>query len=141
MLLDTSVLVAGFRSYTGASRRLLDAVLDRKLTTVASVSLFLEYEATLTRSEHLKASGLSAAEVNDVLDALAEVVRPVSIRFTGRPLLSDPGDEMVLEAAINGGANCIVTFNQRDFVPAAERFGIQVVAPGSLWRQINKEVK
>jgi predicted nucleic acid-binding protein len=29
--------------------------------------------------------------------------------------LRDPGDELVLEAAVNGHANAIVTFNQKDF--------------------------
>jgi hypothetical protein len=36
--------------------------------------------------------------------------------------LRNPDDDMVLEAAVNGRADAIVTFNHRDFAPAAEKF-------------------
>ena len=54
----------------------------------------------------------------------------VEIRFLWRPQLTDADDEMVLETAVNGRAEAIVTFNRRDFEPAASRFGIAVLAPG-----------
>jgi predicted nucleic acid-binding protein len=44
--------------------------------------------------------------------------------------LLDPDDEMVLETAINGNAQAIVTFNRTDFAHAAERFGLMVLSPG-----------
>jgi predicted nucleic acid-binding protein len=40
-----------------------------------------------------------------------------------------PHDEMVLETAINGYADAIVTFNRSDFIGAARRFGISVLSP------------
>jgi predicted nucleic acid-binding protein len=43
---------------------------------------------------------------------------------------------MVLEAAVNGHAHAIVTFNQRDFLPAASRFGISVETPGNIIRRL-----
>ena len=48
----------------------------------------------------------------------------------------DPNDEMVLEAAINGGANAIVTYNVSDFAEAIGRFGILVLQPGELVRKV-----
>jgi hypothetical protein len=36
---------------------------------------------------------------------------------------------MVLEVAVNGRADAIVTFNRRDFGPATSRFGIEVLLP------------
>jgi predicted nucleic acid-binding protein len=48
-----------------------------------------------------------------------------------RPTLRDPDDDMVLEAAVNGQAHAIVTFNRRDFRPAMEKFGIEVLTPGA----------
>jgi predicted nucleic acid-binding protein len=84
----------------------------------------VEYEAVLTRSEHLKASGLAADEVNAILDAIARIAIPVDLRFLWRPLLKDPGDEMVLETAVNGAADRLVTFNERHMAAAARDFGI-----------------
>lgn len=53
----------------------------------------------------------------------------MSIWFLWRPLLRDPADEMVLEVAINGRADALVTFNRRDFGNAPARFGIEVLSP------------
>lgn len=39
---------------------------------------------------------------------------------------------MVLESAINGYADAIVTFNLADFLPATRSFGIEVKRPGSI---------
>jgi predicted nucleic acid-binding protein len=80
-----------------------------------------------------EASWASAAELETLLDALlasAKLVMP--IHFRQRPLLSDASDEMVFECALHGGASAIVTLNQRDFQPAAKRFGLEVLKPGEL---------
>ena len=128
-VLDTDVLVAAFRSASGASRWLLHSALRHKFTVVVSVPLMLEYEAVLTRPEQLAASGLSVKQVNSVLAALAAVANPVRLSFRWRPLLADAGDDMVMETALNGGAQLVVTFNLRDFGSAGEPFGCRVVLP------------
>jgi putative PIN family toxin of toxin-antitoxin system len=129
LVLDTSVLVAAIRSDAGASRRLLLGVLERKVVALASVALMIEYEAVMTRPEHLTASGLSVEDVGVLLDALAAVLEPVKLDFLWRPTLKDADDDMVLEAAVNGGADAIVTFNARDFSPNAGRFGFSLQSP------------
>jgi predicted nucleic acid-binding protein len=123
-------------SDAGASRRLLVAALERRLTLLASVPLMIEYQAVMTRPEHLKASGLSAADVNVLLDAVAAVVEPVRLAFLWRPVVRDPGDDMVLEAAVNGRADALVTFNIRDFVGVEEQFGVAVLSPGEAVRRL-----
>jgi putative PIN family toxin of toxin-antitoxin system len=135
IVLDTSVLVAGVRSPTGASAEILRRVLQGELTMLASVPLFAEYEAVATRPDHLAAAGASRDEVVNLLDALAGWLEPVEIRFLWRPQLRDADDEMVLEAAVNGGADAIVTFNRRDFEAAAARFGLAVLLPAALLRR------
>src|SRR5580704_4496542 len=104
-VLDTDVAVAVLRSDRGASRQLLLAALNRQFELLLSVPLILVYEAVMTRPQHLAACGFSSAEVGHVLDDLAAVARPVRLAFRGRPRLSDPDDDMVLETAINGSAS------------------------------------
>jgi predicted nucleic acid-binding protein len=94
-----------------------------------SVPLALEYEAVCRRSEHRVEAGLSAAQVEIFLDAIIAMTEPVPTHFLWRPQLRDPGDEMVLEAAVNGGADALVTFNVRDYGTAPSRFGVEVLVP------------
>ena len=133
LVLDTDVLVAALRSDRGASRQLLICALDRQIELLASVPLMLEYEAVLTRPEHLEASGLTAEQVREVLDALGI---PVHMNFRWRPRLKDPGDEMVLETAVNGEADRLVTFNLRHLAVAARDFGIRVLRPRDAWQEV-----
>jgi putative PIN family toxin of toxin-antitoxin system len=135
-VLDTDVMVAALRSDRGASRQLLLAALNRQFELLLSVPLMLEYEAVLTRPQHLAASRLRSTEVGRVLDDLAAVARPVRLAFRWRPRLPDPDDDMVLETAINGGASAIVTFNQRDFADAGKEFNCAVILPATALQQI-----
>jgi putative PIN family toxin of toxin-antitoxin system len=130
-VLDTATMVAAIRSDAGASRRLLVAALERRFSLLVSVPLLIEYESVMTRNEHLAVSGMSADDVAALLDTVALVAERVHLAFLWRPTLRDADDDMVLEAAVNGGADAIVTLNRRDFIPAAERFGIQVLSPGA----------
>jgi putative PIN family toxin of toxin-antitoxin system len=138
-ILDTATMVAAIRSDAGASRRLLVAGLERRLTLLVSVSLMLEYEAVLTRPEHLKASGLAVDDIDVLLDAIVAVAEPVRLAFLWRPIARDPDDDMVLEAAVNGRADALVTFNIRDFSRGAERFGLTVLSPGEALRRWEAE--
>jgi predicted nucleic acid-binding protein len=108
---------------------LLDAALKGRLEILVSAALVLEYEAVLTRAEHLRVSELSLAEVEGLLDSICRTATEVTIQWHWRPQLHDPDDEMVLEAAINGHAEAIVTFNRVDFVRGARRFGLKVLSP------------
>jgi predicted nucleic acid-binding protein len=61
----------------------------------------------------------------------------ISRRLTmSRPQGRDPNDEMVLEAAINGRADVLVTYNLADFVGVAERFRISVMHPADLLKNV-----
>ncbi len=66
------------------------------------------------------------------LNAVIDLVEPIDIWFLWRPQLRDPGDELVLEAAVNGRAGAIATFNLRDFARSPERFGIDALTPGEV---------
>jgi putative PIN family toxin of toxin-antitoxin system len=136
VVLDSSVVVSAFRSQRGASYRLLGLVAEHRLVPLATPALFLEYEDVLKRPEQRAVSRLSLAQVDAALSALASVMEPVAVRFAWRPQLSDPGDEMVLDAAVNGRADALVTHNLADFAVAAPRFGLMVLSPGELLKRM-----
>jgi predicted nucleic acid-binding protein len=133
-VLDSDVLVAAIRSGRGASRALLTSALERRYPVLASVPLMLQYESVLTRPEHLAAAAISSADVAVLLNAIAVVVTPIRISFLWRPVLPDPGDDLVLETAVNGAADVVVTFNRRHFEPASSKFGLEILAPADAVR-------
>ena len=138
VVLDSSVVVSAFRSRLGASSVLLGLVEDGRLVPLATPALFIEYEDVLKRPEQREASGLSLAEVDVALTAFAALVEPVQVRFMWRPQLADPSDEMVLDAAVNGHADALVTHNLAHFALAAPRFGLLLLRPGELLERIGR---
>jgi putative PIN family toxin of toxin-antitoxin system len=129
IVLDTSVLVAAVRSQTGASRALLSAALGPQVKFLISNPLILEYEAVLTRREHLLAFGLCISEVEELIDVICAAGIEVRMTRSWRPLLCDPDDEVVLETAINGQADAIITFNRADFAGIPVQFPVVVLSP------------
>ncbi len=125
-MLDTNVLVAGLRSRRGASYRVLQLIDDGRATPVLSVPLVFEYEDVLKREPAVV--GLTAGEVDAVLDDLCAVGDHQSIYYIWRPALRDPSDELLLEVAMAAGCRYIVTHNVRDFA-GSERFAVHVCTP------------
>ena len=134
--MDTDAVVAAMRSPSGASAEILRAARSGRTTLLATAPLCLEYEAVCSRPEHLEAAGFEAGDAAVFLDALVDLVEPVEVWFLWRPQLRDPADELVLEAAVNGQATAIATFNGRDFLPAATRFGVEVLLPRDALRRL-----
>ena len=137
VVLDTNVLVAAARSRNGASFALLAALRLNRFRLLASVPLFLEYEAVLKRPEQLAAGQRNEAMVDAFLDALVLRVEPVHMFYLWRPQLRDAADEMVLETALNGRADALVTFNVGDF-DAAEKFALPVLTPAAFLQRLNR---
>ena len=137
ILLDTDVIVAAMRSPRGASAELLRRIDNGKATMLLSVALALEYEAKCMLAEHRLPAGLSVAEASAYIDGLIAMAEPVTSHFRWRPQLHDPGDELVLEAAVNGRAAAIVTFNEKDLREARQSFGIEVIRPGEALKRID----
>lgn len=136
-VLDTDVIIAAMRSPSGASAAiLLHAKNNPAFKLLGSVPLVLEYEAKCLLPEHWRAAEATEHETLAFLDTLVSLMEPVSLDFHWRPQLRDPGDEMVLETAINGKADLLVTFNLRDYGDAPQRFGIQSLRPADALKRI-----
>ena len=131
VVLDTDVVIAAFRSKTGASRALLDYALQRKITMVVSVPLLFEYEAILKRSRQQEVHGLTDEELERALQLITKTCDKQPPHFLWRPQLQDVADEMVLETAINGRVDMLVSFNQRHLNAAAAKFGLRCELPAT----------
>lgn len=129
LVLDTDVVVAAMRSPSGASAAILRSIRAGHATLLLSVPLALEYEAVCQEAEHRLAAGLSQRQVDMFVTAVIAMAHPVQAHFLWRPQLRDPGDEMVLEAAVNGRADALVTFNMRDYGGVPKHFGVELLLP------------
>ncbi len=109
------------------------------MAILASVPLFFEYEAKCTDPEHWAVAGLTKKQAQIFLDAIAALIEPVKTHYLWRPMLRDPNDEMVLEVAVNGRANAIVTFNLRDYGLTPGTFNIEVITPSAAIRRVRNE--
>lgn len=138
IVLDTNILVAAARSRNGASYALLQALRNRRFIALASVPLILEYEAVLRRPEHLAIGNRTVATTDAFLDAMSQYIEPAHLHYFWRPQLRDPADEMVLETALNGRDDALVTLNVNDFAPASH-FRLPVLNPGEYLRSLQQE--
>jgi putative PIN family toxin of toxin-antitoxin system len=142
MVVDTDVVVAAVRSRRGASAALLASLIEGEATLLLSVALALEYETIALLPEHIMAGESTKTKVSTFLDTLIEIAEPVQVNFQYRPQLSDPADEMVLETAINGAADAIVTFNQKDYRKDSKSiplyFGVEVISPFDALQYLRK---
>lgn len=138
LAVDTDVVVAAMRSPTGASAALVTLLLEGKGTWLLSVAMALEYEAICMLADHRLAAGASRGDVQNLLNSIFDIIVPVEVHYQWRPQLSDASDEMVLETAVNGQADAIVTFNRSDYKDAPRRFGIHLWKPAEALQEIRK---
>jgi putative PIN family toxin of toxin-antitoxin system len=135
VVLDTSVLITGLRSSSGAAAEILRLVLLRKLTILMDYKLACEYRDVALRVEHLIVSGKTQEEVTLLLDMLEAIAEPILVVDRHSPLSEDANDDMVLEVAINGSADAILTNNAKHFREAAIRFQLQLLKPAELLKE------
>ena len=133
IIIDRNVIIAALRSSRGASHRLLRLIDSGKFEINISVPLVLEYEdAGKKIAEEI---GLDHEDIEDVVDYICKVAKHHKVYYLWRPFLRDPKDDMVLELAVSGGCEIIVTYNVKDF-EGVEEFGLQVMTAKEFLRHI-----
>jgi predicted nucleic acid-binding protein len=133
VVLDTSVIVAAWRSRRGASFEIVSRLGRGTFDIVISVPLAIEYDSAIRRNRG--AGDLTEDDAQVFVDYVCGVARRQNIFYLWRPLLRDPNDDMVAEVAVAAGSETIVSHNVRDFV-GVDKFGIEVVTPGAFLRKL-----
>ncbi|MEO6786093.1 MAG: putative toxin-antitoxin system toxin component, PIN family [Chthoniobacteraceae bacterium] len=136
VVFDTSVLVAAARSRDGASFALISSIPSPHFQICLSVSLYSEWQAVLTRTEHLPSSE-TVADAQRFLRFLASQSHLQEIYFLWRPFLTDPDDDMILELAFAADCRYIVTHNTHDF-RGCEQLGTEAITPRDFLAIITK---
>ena len=131
VVIDTNVLLASLRSRRGASFRLVQQLGSPHFQPVISPPLCLEYEDVFRRPG--LAPGYSPQDIGDFLDYFLSQCIECRIHFLWRPHLPDPKDDMILELALAGSAQFIITHNLRDF-QGVDALKIRAVTPDDFLR-------
>jgi len=129
IVIDTSVLVAAARSRQGASFALVSSLPNPQFKFALSVALYTEWQAVLTRPEHLP-PGVMAEGALGYLRYLVSIAHLQDVYYLWRPFLRDPDDDMVLECAVASGSQYLVTHNVKDFLRIAE-LGVTPLTPAA----------
>jgi len=91
------------------------------------LALILEYREVAMRSHHTTVSHFTEDEILSLIWTLENIAEPVEISQKHRPLSIDPGDDHLLELAINGNADIIVTTNLRHIHEPALKYKLQTI--------------
>jgi len=131
VILDTNVVFEGLTKEGSASGLIVDAWLNGLFRPFVSNALVYEYEDVLSRM----LSEVRWQRLQPVLEKLLVQAEFTTIYFTWRPSSPDPGDEHVIDCAMNAGAT-IVTSNIRDFQTARHSLGLRVITPVEFVKQL-----
>ncbi len=135
-IMDTSVLVAGLRSRSGASQELLRLLRSGRWTLVLSNTVAGEYHEILHREA--AAIQLTHPEVDEYLDVLCALAEQRILLTEWQPAAADPDDEPFIQPAREAEVVYLGTHNVRH-VAAAEGFGTRVVRPAEFLKLIRQQ--
>jgi len=138
ILIDTNVLLSALFSNKGQSYRLIE-LLGMKAQkgvrfNIISVPLALEFEEVLLRPKNReKYDYFTQEEISLIISDIVAVSHRTKLHFLWRPFLKDSFDDRVLETAVNGQANAIITYNTKDFAGVKKHFDIEILTPAELF--------
>ncbi|MES9898736.1 MAG: putative toxin-antitoxin system toxin component, PIN family [Sedimenticola sp.] len=135
VVVDTSVLVSALIGEQGPSREILRRCLNGEYNPLISNTLFSEYEDVTGRKKILDLCPLNAPEIREILNALYSICQWVPVYFLWRPNLRDEGDNFLIELALAGNADIIISNNINDLRGAELKFpGLRILTPEQILR-------
>jgi putative PIN family toxin of toxin-antitoxin system len=135
VVIDTDVLVAGVRG-SGHANRVLRLCLEGRFQPLIGAALLTEYEDLMTRESIWRSARLAAAERETFLDIFLSICQWTRIYYAWRPNLGDEADNHLIELAVAGQAEYLVTRNVRDLRGGELKFPrLSVVTPTQLLKE------
>jgi predicted nucleic acid-binding protein len=131
-VIDTNVAFEGLTKQGGACGLIVDAWRVGLFNPFVSNALAYEYADVLSRM----LSPERWQRIQPVLGKLLDQAEFVTVYFTWRPSSPDPGDEHIIDCAMNAGAT-VVTSNTRDFQKAKQTLGLRVITPVEFAKQLS----
>ena len=125
IVIDTNVLFTALKSCRGASYKLVSFLSEKIFSIAISVPLIIEYEDVLKRGN---LPDFDEKDINNFIDFFCHIGDQQDIFFLWRPFLTDPSDDLVLEVAVAGNCDAIITYNKRHF-KNVEKFGLRILDP------------
>jgi predicted nucleic acid-binding protein len=123
-VVDTNVVFEGLTAQRGDCAVIVEAWLAGLFRPCISTALAYEYADVLAR----KLSEVRWLALKATLGRMLAQAEFVPIYFSWRPSSPDPGDDLVIDCAMNAGAP-VVTTNVRDFRLAQQYLGLPVLTP------------
>lgn len=137
VVVDTNVFIAALLNPAGANRAVLRACFTAKAHPLMGAALFHEYEDLLDRQELMTKSPLGSMERGQLFEAFISICEWVRVYFLWRPNLPDEADNHLVELAVAGGAEGIVTNNVRDVRRGELAFPhLQILTPAQFLKTI-----
>jgi predicted nucleic acid-binding protein len=127
LVIDTNVVLEGLTKQGSASGLIIEGWLAKLFTVNVSMAIAYEYQDVLAR----KLSAHRWQTLKPVLGNLLSYAEFTTIYFTWRPASPDPGDDLIIDCAMNANA-AIVTSNIKDFRSAQQLLGLQIFTPVEL---------
>jgi len=138
IVVDTNVFVAACLG-VGASNEVVASCLRGEHAPLMGTTLLAEYEDVLGRAELFRKSRLSSPERGELLDIFVAACSWTRIYYAWRPNAPDEGDNHLVELAVAGGAERIVTQNLRDLRRMELKFPrLEAVTPGQFQKEVKK---
>ena len=138
IILDTNILVAACMGSKPANT-LVAQCLQGVFCPIVGTALFNEYETVLLCEEILTNCRLNVAEREELLNIFLSCCQWVKIYYAWRPNLRDESDSHLIELAVAGNANYLITRNIRDFYQAQLHFPhIHIRTPEDFLQEITQ---
>ena len=135
IVVDTNIFVGACLT-AGAANQVITRCIEGRYIALIGNALFAEYEDVISRTHMFDESRLSAKERNELFEIFLSGCRWIRVYYQWRPNLRDEGDNHLMELAVAGNAQCIVTRNVRDFAHGQLLFPqVSILTPTQLLKE------